>query len=974
MSFTNRPMFQQAQQIQATAKDVDGVVQNLNAEIDGAQNYEQVMNAIRGDQATIPERRVELSQLVGRDDAMQTPESVLTLVQPVVEMATIDQGIGELAQTEMAAPVTGDMAGGIMSMPVQKFAPGGEVKTPDLKSLQEYYQSSLPVVRDIYGGTDEAAQAARGAALFNLADRGLRLAAGQSPAEAFQGIGSDLSKQAAGLRQQDQAIKAAALELAGKDRAADRTLLSEQLKARLKREEDRANAKPLNFILNQDTVVNVQQPDGSTKKVTIPQGFQRTMTNYQRNDLSKTAPTLAQNFVLAPDSVVAERLGQKTVVFPQEFVDGEITYKANIPYNLTPSEISRIEAAGSFKLMAGDSSLAALLKPEEISNFKVINPAGITFNGRDYAKGDQIGLTPSSAKKFEGSLAPMEKVKAADDKPEGTKPFRLLADITIDGTVFKAGTIRSLTASQEEEFAGNIVEVQTERAVPAFVPEDNPLYRKDGTLVTYNTREEYQAAIESGDFTTDNNNKNFATPQYLYKWDGSSNEIVSAKNHKEVKEAIGKGFGTSKYVPNNDVRFKPDGEAIVFDINKSGALASAVSDGFTLTSAPIFEPKILYSLETGKADVAQTAAEFVSMVKNNGFTNIAPPLVKGVNYNENNNPMPYDNEIQKRAAIEKGYIYSSPDRPGEFVPETRFNEAGDKVVSRSLQEFGDNMMKGFYLTEKIEPGAITPSSARRSLLTLSPSIKDGTASPEQIAEFQMAITTIQGNPRLIYDGTGFKAVGGAIPPTVVDAVRQAKARDANFNDMGLLEEPAVEYTPDFPTLITPGVDYSEAVGGSGRFKQAIGRITDVLRTFTPDAIAKLSPGGLSSALTQRETRAAADDIFSLNTITITRSLGSIAGKENAALIARLEALQADPYSFFTDPNTARSKVGNLIVQLEAVVETSKQIQVNNEYSQSQKTQAAQDVADLEFLIGQYKELEKGLQPKGGVVNPLNYLR
>jgi len=87
-----------------------------------AGNYEEMMNLVRGDQASIQERRSELANLVGQEDAMQTPESVLALVQPVVQVASmtpepeIDQGIGGLAEQEMQQPVEGNMAGGIMSM------------------------------------------------------------------------------------------------------------------------------------------------------------------------------------------------------------------------------------------------------------------------------------------------------------------------------------------------------------------------------------------------------------------------------------------------------------------------------------------------------------------------------------------------------------------------------------------------------------------------------------------------------------------------------------------------------------------------------------------------------------------------------------------------------------------------------------------------------------------------------------------
>ena len=81
-----------------------------------AGSAEEMMNMVRGDDATVDERRMELASIVGEEDAMQTPESVLALVQPVVQMSMVDQGIGGLAEQEMQQPVQGDMAGGLMSM------------------------------------------------------------------------------------------------------------------------------------------------------------------------------------------------------------------------------------------------------------------------------------------------------------------------------------------------------------------------------------------------------------------------------------------------------------------------------------------------------------------------------------------------------------------------------------------------------------------------------------------------------------------------------------------------------------------------------------------------------------------------------------------------------------------------------------------------------------------------------------------
>ena len=82
------------------------------------------MNAMRGDERTMKERRQELGGIVGMKDANKTPESVVTLVQPVMQMrearAPVDQGIGQVAQRAMDTPVTKEMTQGI----VQKFSNG----------------------------------------------------------------------------------------------------------------------------------------------------------------------------------------------------------------------------------------------------------------------------------------------------------------------------------------------------------------------------------------------------------------------------------------------------------------------------------------------------------------------------------------------------------------------------------------------------------------------------------------------------------------------------------------------------------------------------------------------------------------------------------------------------------------------------------------------------------------------------------
>ena len=137
--------------------------------IDEAEDYETVINTIRGEDAPISARYEELAEIVGEEDAAQTPESVLTLVQPAIVMGAVDQGIGGLAAEEMTAPVEGAMAQGIMSTvapPPPPAAPGPEMDPAMMGAGQQppvnFNQGGVvrPVVRMQEGG-DPIAQAGR---------------------------------------------------------------------------------------------------------------------------------------------------------------------------------------------------------------------------------------------------------------------------------------------------------------------------------------------------------------------------------------------------------------------------------------------------------------------------------------------------------------------------------------------------------------------------------------------------------------------------------------------------------------------------------------------------------------------------------------------------------------------------------------------------------------------------------------------
>ena len=111
--------------------------------IDDAANTEELINSIRGNEQPLEARVAELASFVGEADARQTPESVLTMVQPTIMMTedgALDSGVGNLLQQVLIdTDVEGEMAGGIgslmaagqpepMEQPVQQFYQGGAVK------------------------------------------------------------------------------------------------------------------------------------------------------------------------------------------------------------------------------------------------------------------------------------------------------------------------------------------------------------------------------------------------------------------------------------------------------------------------------------------------------------------------------------------------------------------------------------------------------------------------------------------------------------------------------------------------------------------------------------------------------------------------------------------------------------------------------------------------------------------------------
>ena len=113
--------------------------EDMMMNLEGAEDYQSLIDGIRGNQLPIDARYQELAGYVGEQDAMATPESVLALTQPTImmtEQGAMDSGIGELMQgiagdVPMEGPmdegVGALMAAGAGNTPPVNFRNGGPV-------------------------------------------------------------------------------------------------------------------------------------------------------------------------------------------------------------------------------------------------------------------------------------------------------------------------------------------------------------------------------------------------------------------------------------------------------------------------------------------------------------------------------------------------------------------------------------------------------------------------------------------------------------------------------------------------------------------------------------------------------------------------------------------------------------------------------------------------------------------------------
>jgi hypothetical protein len=310
------------QQAQAEGEQVglDYLTKTMDG-MDAAEDVEEMINAMRGNEMPLEARRMELAEFVGRDDAMATPETVLAMVQPTIMMSeegAMNSGIGDLMRqmtedvdmaTEGGAPTDmGEGLGGLMiagapmpQEPVQGFAQGGAVKkfqngggVSNAGNIQGYYDEYLPFFQNIIGDYDSDRDRDIGLA---IAKGGFQLASGRGPkGENIAGrpflsqlgtvgtqFAEDIGQIRKDYRKQDMGLRTLAAQSAMKDVQTDKATAASITAANLKYIRDlqieslKQNApvvKALKDLSGRERLVSYNPKDGTMVTFDTPEQAQ----------------------------------------------------------------------------------------------------------------------------------------------------------------------------------------------------------------------------------------------------------------------------------------------------------------------------------------------------------------------------------------------------------------------------------------------------------------------------------------------------------------------------------------------------------------------------------------------------------------------------------------------------------------------------------------------------------------------------
>lgn len=861
---------------------IAGVMKDMTAGVKAAKDYRGAMNAFRGDDKSVEQRREELGGIVGMKDAKKTPESVLTLVQPVMEMremGQVDQGIGQVAQKAMDTPVEGKMAQGIMQ-PVRMQA-GGQA------SLADLYKQNLPTIQEIFSDdTDELRKRATGQFLLGTAaPLGLAIAQGMPIEEAFMRGLPELGKVGASVdaakRKTQDAQRQAALNLAT-------TQLAEQNKLT-----ERDPAKDL-----------YRGPNLVRKGVPTAQKF-TAQTLYKLGEDGNYTSTFVST---AEQAATAASQGFTEDSRPPGKEIGTFDFYRNT-------------ATGQDELLS-TVQLAGMSATDRKKYTSV--PQKDTFTAQTlYKKNDDGDYSSTYVTTREQATTAARQGFTEDSRPPGkqTGTFNFYRDSSTGRDVLLSSTeLSGMSATDREKYT----------KVPTEVSR--------GTLqdVTFRTPQMIAGVIRPAGTT--------------FKMYDSEIQSLSAEARAQMIDAPSMADIKVLYKPKADGTFE---SKVVYTPD---AYTNAINnEGFSPQTPEKFQFVKMYKMGDDNQISTKTARTHAEM--NRMIANDFRPYTEEIRT--------LGNKVLSIAPTGTTVLATADD------PATLFNQNGEEKVVKNSDEALAARQAGFHFTSKPERKGLSVSLANALLVDLSDNIANGDFSQEQLRQFQSAVSIVRDTPRITAGegGEGLVTVGGTIPPHVIEAVRLAKARDANFDDMGLLEtaQAAESEGIEYEGIIDPTVDYGASVGPRDKLARGFANAVN----FGKELIL-----GDSYNPTNPEAFEAVRDLQYLNVITVTRALNAIGGKDTEGLRQRIESLQVDPYSAGLTKSKLLSSTTNMLSFLRDSKKT-----LNNKSDKAGTVQLRNkiqgDIGELDYLISQYEILETGLRGSAagfgaaGSPDPLN---
>ncbi len=896
-------------------KTGEKIVSDAMSGIAAAKNPVELMNAMRGDERTMKERRQELGGVVGMKDANKTPESVVTLVQPVMQMreaqAPVDQGIGQVAQRAMDTPVTKEMTQGI----VQKFNTGKGVKATTLTQqladrlrgsgqaapssspkLMDFYNKNLELARQIYGGDEEAdrKQALANLLLGGLAPAGLQIAQGVPVAEALMPIGPLLATSGASVREaknkREAAAKAAALDLA-----------SDQLTAA------REARQPIKLGKN-ETLLGA--PDASGKRPVLATGMGEPVEYEVVYQLSKTDP--------------------------RGFITKEVEKGTKSPEGFSRSK----PETGGFdlrlntktkKLVSGSN---LYFSQQEPGTFVKPGPQTVI---------DVFDKTTGKPKKitFSEYQAAPDSVTLVD--PNKTETIYLTKPTVIDGVNYPAGAANVTTAQKNKLQPNQYTLVDTRDTSPDTKAKvtTGPIellgqvYKAGEDVPTLSQQEFRNLPDQKKRLLVDKDvyeGDKLSTPMAMFKLvDGQRVEKIAFTN-KDLSDFSAQGFST--ITPENFTTMR------MVQPNPGGGFNTAYAK-----SLEEMNELTVLGYQPFDNDMIKTLGNKAIMLFPTGSVVLASQFDPVVAFNDNGNSKLITSDEELLAAL-------NPNQPGGAFYRT---DPPSKDVTK----------KNAYAN--IQPLALK--------LDAWASGEDQEWTQQMQMDFDTNLAAIQSSSVLVPnpDGSGVVVQKNAVPNYVIAAIAKAKQKDPNFSDYGLLP-PEVDSLEAMierfkkPNIILSAEESGVRMDDNVGFASWLGRSVDTVAGVLAEAFGKnYVPGS----------PAAAETVESLNYLinqTKTAALKELAGKDSEGLRREIDSLLFNPGNPFLTTQKVRNNSEKMTARLQDAIDLKKAALADPLTDSDLAVKLQQSVNELTQLKANWEQLYLNFSGSGKKQGSANQLR